>query len=152
MVGKVGVHVLLVLLLHQLDLLGVGGSGGVHGLQADGLVLEGGLDRSGGGKGKASGVGCGEPVVGKDDGRLGSSGKGDENLEGKVEEIILLIKNAKEKREIRILEKGWTYPRNCLCTGCSLNNVFFFQEFSKVCYLSLASTRLLLVVQRITSK
>ena len=29
-------------------------------------------------------------------------------------------------------------------TGCSLNVVFFFQEFWKVCHLSLASTRLLL--------
>ena len=28
----------------------------------------------------------------------------------------------------------------------------FFQEFSKVCHLSLASTRLLLVVQKITSQ
>ena len=36
-----------------------------------------------------------------------------------------------------------------LFTGCSLNSVFF-QEFSKVCHLSLASTRLLLVVQKIT--
>ena len=33
-------------------------------------------------------------------------------------------------------------------TGCSLN-IVFFQEFSKVCHLSLASTRLLLVVQKI---
>ena len=29
---------------------------------------------------------------------------------------------------------------------------FFFQEFSKVCHLSLASTRLLLVVQKMTSQ
>ena len=35
-------------------------------------------------------------------------------------------------------------------TGCSLN-IVFFKEFSKVCHLSLASTRLLLVVQKITS-
>ena len=34
-------------------------------------------------------------------------------------------------------------------TGCSLNIVFFSQEFSKVCHLSLASTRLLLVVQKL---
>ena len=33
-------------------------------------------------------------------------------------------------------------------TGCSLNIVFFSQEFSTVCHLSLASTRLLLVVQK----
>ena len=37
----------------------------------------------------------------------------------------------------------------CCYTGCSLNIVGFFQEFSKVCHISLASTRLLLVVQRI---
>ena len=36
-------------------------------------------------------------------------------------------------------------------TGCSLNRYcVFFQEFSKVCHLSLASTLLLLVVQKIT--
>ena len=34
-------------------------------------------------------------------------------------------------------------------TGCSLNIVVFFQEFAKVCYLLLASTRLLLFVQKI---
>ena len=34
-------------------------------------------------------------------------------------------------------------------TGCSLNIVFFSQEFSKVCHLSLASTWLLLVVQKL---
>ena len=33
-------------------------------------------------------------------------------------------------------------------TECSLNIVFFSQEFSKVCHLSLASTLLLLVVQK----
>ena len=33
-------------------------------------------------------------------------------------------------------------------TGCSLNIVFFLQEFSKVRHLSLASTRLLLIVQK----
>ena len=37
-----------------------------------------------------------------------------------------------------------------LHTGYSLNIVFFFEEFSKVCRLSLASTRLLLVVQKFT--
>ena len=37
-------------------------------------------------------------------------------------------------------------------TGCSLNIVLFFLEFSKVCHLSLASTRQLLVVQTITSQ
>ena len=37
-------------------------------------------------------------------------------------------------------------------TGCSLNIVFFFQEFSEVCHLSLASIRLLLVVQKMTSQ
>ena len=37
-------------------------------------------------------------------------------------------------------------------TGSSLNILFFFQEFSKVCQLSLACTRLLLVVQNITSQ
>ena len=36
-------------------------------------------------------------------------------------------------------------------TGCSLN-IVFFQEFSKVCHLSLASIMLLLVVQKITSQ
>ena len=36
-------------------------------------------------------------------------------------------------------------------TGCSLN-IVFFQEFSQVCPLSLSSTRLLLVVQKITSQ
>ena len=35
-------------------------------------------------------------------------------------------------------------------TGCSLN-IVFFQEFSRVCHLTLASTRLLLLVQKITS-
>ena len=33
-------------------------------------------------------------------------------------------------------------------TWCSLNIVVFFPEFSKVCHFSLASTRLLLVVQK----
>ena len=37
-------------------------------------------------------------------------------------------------------------------TGCSLNIAFFFKEFSEVCHLSLASTRLLLVVQKMTSR
>ena len=36
-------------------------------------------------------------------------------------------------------------------TGCSLN-IVFFQKFSKDCHLSLASTRLLLVVEKITSQ
>ena len=38
-----------------------------------------------------------------------------------------------------------------LNTGCSLN-IVFFQEFSNVCHLSLASTQLLLAVQKITSQ
>ena len=36
-----------------------------------------------------------------------------------------------------------------LCIGCSGKIVFFLQEFVKFCHLSLASTGLLLVVQKI---
>ena len=41
--------------------------------------------------------------------------------------------------------------RSIRYTGCSSNIMFFFQEFSKVCQLSLASTRLLMVVEKITT-
>ena len=39
-----------------------------------------------------------------------------------------------------------------LCTECSLNIVFFFQEFSIFCVLSLASTGLLLVGKKMASQ
>ena len=46
--------------------------------------------------------------------------------------------------ELNILQKKCTLP-----AGCSFTIVFFSKKFSKVCHLSFASTRLLLVVQKI---
>ena len=43
-----------------------------------------------------------------------------------------------------------SFYHSIFTTGCSLVIEFFSQEFSKVCHLALASTWLLLVVQKIT--
>ena len=61
---------LLVLLLDQLNLLGVGGGGGVHGLEGGGLELDGGL-----------GQGVDGVVVGRGDdhGALGGNSQAESN-------------------------------------------------------------------------